>query len=132
MKKLLFPAAIALSLSVFISCTRSSSDTTAFDNAPTTGQWKVSYYFDEKDETSDFAGWVFTFNTNGTASATNGATTINGTWVVREGEFRVDLGTSNPLDSFTGHWLIIEKTNTSIKLKDDNSLQDDQLHLVKI
>jgi hypothetical protein len=132
MKKLLFLAAIAISLSVFTSCTRSSADTTTIDNAATTGQWKVGYYWDEKDETSNFAGWVFTFNANGTASATNGAATINGTWLVKEGEFRIDLGAGDPLSGISKHWLIVEKSNTAIKLKDDNSLQDDQLHLVKI
>jgi len=132
MKKIVILFAILSPLFFFTSCTRSSSDNTTLDQVATTGQWKIAYYFDEKDETANFAGWVFTFNTNGTASATNGAATISGTWLVKEGEFRIDLGASSPMDSITKHWTIVEKSNTTIKLKDDNTLQTDEVHLVKI
>ena len=132
MKKILILIAVLTPLFFFTSCSRSSSDTNTLDQVATTGQWKVAYYFDEKDETANFAGWVFTFNSNGTASATNGTATVNGTWLVKEGEFRIDLGAASPLDSITKHWQIIEKSNTTIKLKDDNTLKTEEVHLVKI
>lgn len=47
------------------------------------GKWRVTYFFDtDQDETNNFTGWEFQFNTNGTLVATNGSQTKNGTWSV--------------------------------------------------
>ncbi|MCB0568281.1 MAG: hypothetical protein KDC66_00880, partial [Phaeodactylibacter sp.] len=71
----------------FSACTNSSSD----DNQPdtpsttltTTGQWRVSYYFDkDKDETSDFNGYTFSFLDNGVLEASRNGSTTAGTWKV--------------------------------------------------
>jgi hypothetical protein len=49
------------------------------------GQWRITYYFDsEKEETSDYAGYVFTFGADGTVSAINGTTEVTGTWSVTD------------------------------------------------
>jgi hypothetical protein len=49
------------------------------------GQWRITYYFDsDKEETSDYAGFVFTFGADGTVSATNGTTEVAGTWSVTD------------------------------------------------
>lgn len=47
------------------------------------GSWRITNFNDSgQDETSDFAGYNFTFSANGTVLATNGNETINGTWSV--------------------------------------------------
>ena len=40
-----------------------------FETLLTTGSWFVTYFFDDQDETSDFAGYEFTFNADHTAQA---------------------------------------------------------------
>lgn len=47
--------------------------------------WEVTYFFDtDSDETSDFNGYSFSFNDNGTLVATNGANTVEGTWSISD------------------------------------------------
>ncbi|MCB0457968.1 MAG: hypothetical protein KDC91_09510 [Flavobacteriaceae bacterium] len=49
------------------------------------GTWRITSFIDSgQDETSDFNGYIFTFNENGTVTATKGATTISGTWSVSD------------------------------------------------
>jgi len=64
-------------LILFSSC--SKDDEPSSGNADYSGTWKISFYFDKVDETSDFAGYNFSFNNGGILTATNGSTTVNGT-----------------------------------------------------
>ncbi len=49
------------------------------------GSWRISLFSEDgRDETSDFAGYVFNFNSDGTVVATKGNTTVNGTWSVMD------------------------------------------------
>jgi hypothetical protein len=88
----------------------------------TSGTWYVSYFQeDDDDETSDFNGYVFTFNTNGTSTAVRNSVTTNGTWstFVDSGQNKLELvfeGLS--LDEIEEDWRIIEFSNTQIRLKD--------------
>tara|TARA_R100000306_G_C4350815_1_gene130041 strand:- start:129 stop:614 length:486 start_codon:yes stop_codon:yes gene_type:complete len=50
-----------------------------------TGTWRISSFIDSgEDETTDFNGYVFTFNTDGSLVAVNGTTTVSGTWSVTD------------------------------------------------
>lgn len=49
------------------------------------GAWIITNYNDEgQDETSDYNGYTFTFDDAGVLRATNGTTTLTGTWSVTE------------------------------------------------
>ena len=49
------------------------------------GQWRITYFFDtDKEETDHFTGYVFTFGTDGTVSASNGTMEVTGTWSVTD------------------------------------------------
>ncbi len=49
------------------------------------GSWRITNFNDSgQDETSDFAGYSFTFNSDGTLVATNGTNTLTGTWSVND------------------------------------------------
>ena len=49
------------------------------------GNWRITYFFDtDQDETSDFAGWVFSFNSDGTLVASKNGDTVEGTWSVED------------------------------------------------
>jgi hypothetical protein len=48
------------------------------------GQWKISYFLISKsDKTSDFGGYIFTFNIDNTVTAMQGGSgSANGTWSI--------------------------------------------------
>ncbi|MBT0607390.1 hypothetical protein [Aequorivita echinoideorum] len=94
--------------------------TTDFETILTSGSWFVTYFFDDQDETNDFAGYEFTFNTNNTAIAAGTSINVNGTWNLT-GSSIPDLilffGNNSPFDELDEDWDIIEATPDIIKLK---------------
>jgi len=46
--------------------------------------------------------------------------------------FNIDFAADPELSDINGNWLKTEKSDTFIKLKDDNPAQDDELHFIKI
>ncbi len=47
------------------------------------GTWTITNFVEDgEDETSDFSGYEFTFNPDGTLVADNGTTTVTGTWSI--------------------------------------------------
>lgn len=85
------------------------------------GTWYVSYFFDDTDETSDYAGYNFTFNVNGTSLAVKNAISLNGTWsnYMDSGDEKVAFSFDGiTLDELEDDWEVIEFTSTQIRLKD--------------
>lgn len=127
---------VLLGLTVLLySCSNddtNSSTTNSPDNVAAivkSGTWKITYYFDtDKEETSNFSGYNFTFANNGVLTATNGTLTQTGTWSITDSNSNDDsisdldfnIGFSSPATfaELTDDWEIIEKTATVIKLKD--------------
>lgn len=112
-----------------VACSNDNNDPAPVPDpqAPTTGTWRVTLFSERgNDETSDFSGYVFTFDSNGSAVATKSGTNKNGTWSINGSstEFNIDFGEKNdankPLGELTDDWEIISVTSTEIKLKDDN------------
>ena len=126
--KQLFILAICTSF-LFASCERTSDDIVTPAGGSVSGNWKVAYYWDKKNETSNFAGWSFRFLAGGKAEAVKGTTTVTGTWLKTSTKFTINFSTDALLSDLSSEWLIVEYTDSSIKLKDDNPLQDDELHL---
>ena len=99
------------------------SDDTALVNVLTNGDWYITYFFDDTDETSDFAAYVFNFATNNTATATDDAGVTNGSWSTTSGDSTdlgliLDFGTTDPLEELMDDWDVLEATDTRIRLKD--------------
>ncbi|WP_197022164.1 hypothetical protein [Sediminibacter sp. Hel_I_10] len=98
-------------------------DDTALANALTNGDWYVTHFFDDTDETADFANYVFNFASNLTATATNMNGLTNGSWSISSGEdtdlgLNLNFGTATPLNELADDWDVIEVTNDIIRLKD--------------
>lgn len=127
MKKIL---TFILTAGVLISCSN-SDDNTNITGTPE-GNWRISLYWDETDETSDFNGYTFTFGQNNILTATNGTTTKTGTYSQSSTKLVIDFGTDLLFGELNDDWLIVEKTNSSLKLKDDNPAQDDRLEFIRI
>lgn len=82
---------IVLFAMVIISCSNDNSnandagtmDADAVKNAVISGDWQISYYFDtDKEETLEYAGFVFNFNLDGSLIATDGSTALSGAWSI--------------------------------------------------
>lgn len=103
-------------------CSNSSSSNTNFETIVTTGEWYVNYFFDDIDETGDFAPYTFTFNTDGSAQASTNNGNTAGTWSFITGssinKFDLFFGDLDPLDELDEDWEIIEVSETIIRLKD--------------
>jgi hypothetical protein len=101
----------------------------------TSGTWCVTYFHeDNSDHTADFNGYAFAFNGNGTMTAVNASGTTTGTWRVNDSnanEFHMSVGNSDPLSKLDKGWIITSEASTEIKMKDDNSSNNEELHFTK-
>lgn len=105
------PLALFVSVSL-AACKKDGSSSTGF--TPSAGSWKVIYFFDKQDETSNYVVYSFEFEANGKLSATNGSQTWNGTWLSgyddSTDKFLIDFSGSVPsaLSELEEDWRIIK------------------------
>jgi hypothetical protein len=128
----LFTALVLVSLFT----TLQSSSCSKNDDVPAigpaiSGAWTVSVYWDKKDETSKFSGYSFVFNSGGQLVASKGAVNVNGTWSESSTKLSIDFGSDPVLSNINKNWLKVEKTATTIKLKDDNPASDERVEFIK-
>ena len=124
---------------VSASCSRNSDNLSVNPGqAVVSGTWRVSLFKDSgNDETIDFAGYSFTFNTGGVLTVVKSSNTQNGTWNINSSsnKFSIDLGakvTGNlPLGELTDDWKILSSSATEIKLGDDNPSSNEFLTFTK-
>lgn len=121
---------------LLVSCTSRLDDSNNTSQVATSGSWRVTLFTDSgNDETTDFAGYTFTFNDNGTINAVKNGTTQSGTWSVTSAKFNIDLGpkidANKPLGELTDDWKILSTTNTEIRLGDDNASSNEFLTFTK-
>lgn len=120
-------------------CHKSSDDNSNPSNPQLSGtKWVVTYFWDkDKEESSNFNGYSFEFNADGTLTAfsPSGATTT-GLWNAHfddsADKLLIVLSGVSPLDDLSQDWVILEKTDTVMKLKDDNSSHVEEIHFKKI
>ena len=86
------------------------------------GEWIITYFFDEADETSDFEGYIFEFFEEGWAKATHSDLITEGTWQTYgdDGmlELELNFGPESPLSELQDDWTIIEFDEHIIRLMD--------------
>jgi hypothetical protein len=95
----------------------------------TSSDWIITNFNDSgQDETSNFNGYTFSFNSNGTLVATNGSNMVSGTWSIVDDSSNDDSNDNDDIDfniffaspdEFTDlseDWNIVSKTNTVIVL----------------
>ncbi|MFV5686077.1 hypothetical protein ACM55I_11570 [Flavobacterium sp. GB2R13] len=100
------------------------------------GTWHVSYFFNKIDETSNYNGYNFTFNSNGAVLAVKGTNNIGGTWLtfVNSDQDKLQLKfDDSKLDELKDDWKITEYTTTSVRLKKESSSsgETDYLYFTK-
>lgn len=92
MKNTLIKSAILALALIAVGCSSDSEDDLTQDptvsiqavtDIAVSGSWTISSYVDSgTNETSDYTGYSFTFNADGSLIAENGSTTVTGTWSV--------------------------------------------------
>lgn len=136
MKKYFISAVLTLGL--FLITFSCSSDTVMTDNSAeikqisdmaTSGTWRITNYNDSgQNETSDYTGYNFTFNENGTLIATNGTNTYNGTWSVSDDsssdddpddiDFNIFFASPPNFEDLSDDWDIVSSSSSKIELID--------------
>ncbi|MBK8923922.1 MAG: hypothetical protein IPM81_20955 [Saprospirales bacterium] len=135
MKQIFFLALLATF--AWTGCSKSSDDNSNPANPQLSGtKWVVTYFWDkDKDETPDFNGYTFEFNDNGVLVVyLPGGATKTGQWTAHNSSNKLQLTISGtyPLDEMNDEWIIQEKTDAVMKLKDDNSTHLEELYFKKI
>lgn len=140
MKKTIFYSLIMISFTTLsLSCSSDDDDGNPNDNTEDinqiennleTGSWRISNFMDSgQDETNDFNGYNFTFETNGTLTAMNDTTTYTGTWSVTNSssssssndiDFNIFFPVSqdNDFEDLNDDWDIVTSSATMIELID--------------
>lgn len=115
----------------FVACsTDDDSNTltsTAIQTNISTDSWRITRFVDSGfDETNDFANYVFTFNSSGSLTATNGTNTYTGTWsitsdddVPNDIDLNILFNLTNDFEDLNEDWDIISNSATKIELRDD-------------
>lgn len=106
-------ALLLLSSAAFTACHNSDDNSSNNNITPAAGTWKVTYFFDKQDETSNYTTYTFEFGANGSLSATNGSQTWTGTWATgiddSKDKFLIDFSGTVPsaLAELEEDWLIM-------------------------
>lgn len=88
------------------------------------GTWKVSYFFDDANQTANYTAYNFTFNANGSIAVVSGTANFSGQWLAyvddNEDTFEIDFPSAQ-LEELSDDWEIIDFSETQIRLKDVSS-----------
>jgi hypothetical protein len=127
MKKIIL-SLFVLCISGFLSC-KKDSNTSSLTNAnvktaiTTTPSWKVTLYTENGvSKTSNYNGFSFVFNTNGSVSAANGIFTVSGTWAIGNDDSNPKLLISyvapapSIFQDISEDWQVLEATSSIVRL----------------
>lgn len=121
--------ALALILSV-TSCKKDDvKQKEAIESEIADGSWRISFFNDSgSNETANFNGYNFTFNNDGSLSASNGSNTYSGTWSITDSnsdddsaddlDFNINFNLTNDFEDLNDDWDIVSHTSTELKLID--------------
>jgi hypothetical protein len=143
-------------LTLFIAtaaCSKTDDTTSAANLSVTAKQeiitdtWVISSYIDNsKNETSDFAGYSFTFTDNGVLTASVSGTSYSGTWSIGsdhsgsddsghhsgdDNKLIISISGNYQMDELTDDFQIVSISQTEIVLKDDNLTKVKELRFTK-
>jgi hypothetical protein len=128
---------LLLAVCFFISCDDDSVDgrssnakVTEVQNIAVASQWRITYFEDSGDnETNNFTGYIFEFDSGNLLTATNGSSNHAGTWsIVDDGsgddnndydDIDFNIAFSNPADftELSEDWEVVSASATKIELR---------------
>jgi len=152
MKPLLLIPALAI---IIASCSNSDTtsdpvdDLTTKTNMVVQSEWSITQYTDSgNDETSDYSGYRFKFNTDGTFVSVSSGETYSGTWMLAQpntnpddsgddssddkfNKLTISITGNKQMDHLSHRWLTEKITATEIWLRDDNVASNETLRFGK-
>ncbi len=141
-RKIVNPIIVFLLMATLLACSNDDStnnnDTNNIDteiqqtsNLMTSSDWIITNFNDSgQDETSNFNGYTFSFNSDGTLVATNGSDMVAGTWSIVDDssnddsndnddiDFNIFFASPDEFNDLSDDWDIVSKTNSTIVLID--------------
>jgi hypothetical protein len=98
-------------------------------NTAVNGVWEITYFYDtDHEETNNFIGYKFSFNTDGSLNATKDNTTITGSWSITDSNssssssddlhFNILFFSPPDFEDLSDDWEIISTSDTKIELID--------------
>jgi hypothetical protein len=132
MKTAKFLLLIIISTSLF-SCTQENLNYgSTTKEAITKAQWSVDYFYSGQDLTAQFSNYKINFTGNGTVTANDGATSVNGTWNMITDVYRNDVLSINiselHLQGLNEQWTIKQTSENVLTMKAAGS----EIHLRKL
>lgn len=135
--KYLTNAILLISLFTFlIACSDDDDDSvtpknvvqTTIENNMRNGTWIITKFSEDTvDETTNYAGFTFSFEAGGLLRA-NGITTFEGTWSISDSnsnddtaddlDFNINFNVTNNLQDLNDDWDILTYSDTKIELED--------------
>ncbi|HTE25436.1 hypothetical protein [Flavitalea sp.] len=114
-----------LSLTTLIACNKNDDDPSSpaqLSTVATSGTWRVtSFIEDNRDQTSTFTGYTFTFSANNAVTVVKGSSTVVGSWATGtdNSKSKLVLAFASPsaFEELSEDWLVIENTGTKIRLQ---------------
>lgn len=117
--------------SVFFACNKDKKAMKQIDKNIVEGTWRISSFIDSgDDETYEYSNYTFTFSDNGTVNATNGSSTISGSWNTSNSSSNDDSSSdlhfnlnfsvddSHPFDDLIDDWDVTSQSESKLELKD--------------
>lgn len=109
--------------------TGATIDVAKVKDALLAGEWRIDYYFDDTDETSDYSGYILTFKSDGVLGATNGSTSLTGSWSISDSdksddstdgslEFNIFFSSPDIFEELSDDWDFLKFSDNKIELKD--------------
>jgi len=131
----LISAVFIFSLFTITSCENSLAEDVSINDVAevlsSSGEWQVTYFWDkDKEETHEFSGYTFQFKAGGVFEALKDDKLTSGSWSVNSSSQKliINIGQVKPLEELTDDWIILEKSDQLIKLKDDNDEHVEEIH----
>lgn len=124
---------IVISTSFFTSCTPENLDYgSTTKETITKSQWSVDYFFAGQNVTSQFSNYKINFVGNGTVTASDGTSSVNGTWSIitdlnRNEVLSINISESH-LQGLNDQWTIKQTSDDVLTMKGVAS----EIHLRKL
>ena len=117
------------------SLNNNSQQIAQIESTAESGSWRITNFNDSgQNETSDFAGYAFTFNSDGSLIASNGSNSLTGTWSVTDDSNSNDDSSSDDDIDFNIFFPVPESNNFE-DLNDDwdiTSVSSTRIELIDI
>ncbi len=140
-RRMMFMTIALLSMGLISSCSKddetkveekiTAADMSKIKAAVESGDWRITNYSDaDNDETTNYVGYTFTFNSDGILGATNGNIAVSGAWSmtssdVDELDFNIFFTSPAIFEELADDWEIKKYSSSKIELIDvsneDNS-----------